>query len=262
MKLVAALVWSLAVRAAGSKRRKADDKHAMKDPEERKAHRLEKYDRLIEMAQKANVDMPNLRSDVEALKAREEAIMDRDAELRPPKPPRLGGSEDEDLGEGDSPYNSGIEALIGGEYRKEGEAIDPEKREEMMRASKERMERMRDMTPDERIEEMRKHRDKQIAEQVAEKKERTPEERDPLSSLMGTGGRHKKQRTTGLENLTPDERHAKLMEHQANMEEHRAKMDTWRAQHEDYITERRAIMDAYRDLSHQIRESIFANRPL
>ena len=52
-------------------RRKVDDEHdrySSKDPEERKAHRLEKYDRLLEMAENAKVDMPNLRREVEALK--------------------------------------------------------------------------------------------------------------------------------------------------------------------------------------------------
>mmetsp|Transcript_163 Transcript_163/g.599 ORF Transcript_163/g.599 Transcript_163/m.599 type:complete len:256 (+) Transcript_163:288-1055(+) len=193
--------------APGRAKRKADEqreRYASKDPEERKAHRLEKYDRLLEMAEKANVDMPSLRSEVEALKAREEAIIDRDTELRPPKPPRL-GTEEEEFGEADSPFNSAMEDFLGGEYRKEGEPIDPAKREEMMQKSKERLERMRDMTPEERIEEMVKERDARLAERVAKDGDNPPEK---SFKTKGVG------RSSGLENLSPDERHEKLKEHQ------------------------------------------------
>jgi len=175
--------------------------------------------------------------------------LNRDDELRPPKPPRLmGGDKGEvNLGEGDSPWNSGMEAMLGGDYRAEGEPMDPEKRAAMQEKSKERLERMIDMSKEERIEEMRKERDARIAER------------------LGDGNYEKKinkKASTGLESLSPEERHLKLAEHQKNMEDHRQAMDTWRAQHEDYTAERRAIMDAYRDLSQQIRESVFNNRPL
>ena len=46
------------------------------------------------------------------------------------------------------------------------------------------------------------------------------------------------------------------------MEGHRAAMEAWRDKHEAHMNERRAIMDSYRDLSHQVREAVFASRPL
>ena len=247
MRFLIVLLLGVASSSTPSKtRRKADEqreKYASRDPEERKAHRLEKYDRLLEMAAKAKVEMPNLLADVEALKKREEAIIDRDAELRPPRPPRLGGEDGEEFGEGDSPWNSGMEEMLGGDYRKENEP-----KEEVMKDARERLEKMREMSPEERVDEMRKAFDSRLADKVAKAAE------SPPSKL--------KHRSTGLEHLSPEERHAKLMEHQKNMDEHRTKMDAWREQHEDYIAERRAIMDSYRDLSQQIRESVFANRPL
>ena len=39
-------------------------------------------------------------------------------------------------------------------------------------------------------------------------------------------------------------------------------MAAWRDEHQGHMAERRAIMDAYRDLSHQIREAAIAARPL
>mmetsp|Transcript_18372 Transcript_18372/g.57839 ORF Transcript_18372/g.57839 Transcript_18372/m.57839 type:complete len:383 (+) Transcript_18372:210-1358(+) len=142
--------------------------------------------------------------------------------------------------------------------------MDPAEREEKMRKSRERLERMRNMDPEERIAEMRRERDERVAERL-ERKDEPEALGDAMSrvwkSRSGDYG-PPKPRGLGLENLTPEQRHSKLLEHQQNMEEHRGKMDAWREKHEAYMTERRAIMDAYRDLSHQIREAVFASRPL
>ncbi|KAJ8609543.1 hypothetical protein CTAYLR_006039 [Chrysophaeum taylorii] len=245
------------------------DSHKPRNSAEQRANRLEKYDRLLEMAEKAKADMPQLREQVAELKAREEAILDQDEVLRPPRPPRLGfhagEDEEEDFEPGGLPY--GMENPFS-EPADEGPRapVDQKKREEMMRKSRERLERMRNMDPEERIAEMRRERD----ERVAARKDGEVDARDYEPALGGKRvWRSKsgdygppKPRGLGLENLSPEERHAKLLEHQKLMEDHRSKMDEWREKHEAYMSERRAIMDSYRDLSHQIREAVFASRPL
>lgn len=209
------------------------------DEASRKAQRMEKYDRLLEMAEKAKADVPGLREAVMDLKAREQAILEQDDVLRPPRPPRLAfGDEEEEI----PPFFDHLEA---------SPKFDKAEREEMMRKSRQRLDKMRDMDHTERIAEMRRERDERL--------------KDPQPAKLWrakTGDYGPPKTGLGLAGLSPEERHAKLQEHQKLMEDHRLQMDDWREKHDAYMSERRAIMDSYRDLSHQIREAVFANRPL
>lgn len=195
--------------------------------------------------------------------------MDQDETLRPPRPPRLGfDGEEEDYEDSllENPFT------LGEDMEARSPPVDKEKREEMMLKARERLERMRTMSPEERIVEMRRERDERVAERATHGDGAQDKRAEDLDELLGprkSVWRSKsgdygppKPRTLGLENLSPEERHAKLLEHQKLMEDHRGKMDEWREKHEAYMSERRAIMDAYRDLSHQIREAVFASRPL
>lgn len=210
------------------------------DEASRKAQRMEKYDRLLEMAEKSKADVPGLREAVMDLKAREQAILDKDDVLRPPRAPRLSfGDEEEEVPD----FFQHIEATP---------KMDKAEREEMMRKSRQRLDKLRDLDHTERIAEMRRERDDRLKDPQAAKLWRSQAAADYGPPKTGLG----------LAGLSPEERHAKLQEHQKLMEDHRLQMDDWREKHDAYMSERRAIMDSYRDLSHQIREAVFASRPL
>lgn len=245
------------------------------------------------MAQKAKADVPRMRQQIAELKvslcrgaplgttarpsqSREEAILDQDQMLRPPRAPHFGlnpEEEDDYIGSSFESLDTAFSRIKDAQKPGRTTPVDKEKREEMMRKSRERLERMRNMDPDERIAEMRRERDERLAERAQRSDAFEHEDAiKDLESLMGARKRTWRSksgdygppqpRNLGLEKLSTEERHAKLLEHQKLMEEHRSKMDEWREKHEAYMSERRAIMDSYRDLSHQIREAVFASKPL
>jgi hypothetical protein len=211
------------------------------------------------MAAQAKADTSELTAAIGDLKAREAALIASDADVKPPRPPRVeglhpGGDDDEaslapeDLLELDM-------ARGRGPPKDRRPPMDKAEREAMMAASRERLDRLRDMSPEERVAEMRRERDERLAnrgpDELGLPEELAPRARDAVDRAKSK-----------LRELPPEERHAKLMEHQANMEGHRAAMEAWRDKHEAHMNERRAIMDGYRDLSHQVREAVFASRPL
>jgi len=115
------------------------------------------------------------------------------------------------------------------------------------------MEMLRNMNPEERIAEIRKERENLIRnhENDISRLQKKQKVKPPPRDLVD-----------GIADLPPPERKQKLKEHHERMKEHRDKMDLWRQEHQDYLTERRAIMDDYRELAQQVREAVFANRPL
>uniref|UniRef100_A0A7S3K227 Uncharacterized protein n=1 Tax=Aureoumbra lagunensis TaxID=44058 RepID=A0A7S3K227_9STRA len=225
------------------------DPSAKKKRGDRFGHRLEKYDRLLEMAERANVDVPNLRQDVEALREREQALIQSDeSQPKPPVPPRLDGAQEENL-EYDQDEDPGERM----HHPRAGKREMDETRREAVKKNKERMEMLRNMNPEERIAEIRKERENLIRnhENDISRLQKKQKVKPPPRDLVD-----------GIADLPPPERKQKLKEHHERMKEHRDKMDLWRQEHQDYLTERRAIMDDYRELAQQVREAVFANRPL
>ena len=218
-------------RAPRERRNPASSRRERKSPEAR----LEKYDRLLEMAASADADTEDLKSAIEELRQRESALLASDDGLVPPRcvlarararpgacstprlvrrPPRVEGFNDPDheLEEGFPEDLLMEEMLPPKKYTKDGPKkppMDRAEREAMMQESRERLERLRDMSPEERIEEMRRDRDERMKVQAEEWGEEDAEERQRAIERRGRASRLGDAAKEQFMQLSPEERHAR-----------------------------------------------------
>lgn len=251
------MCWSTAFASSRNLDIHDRETHENRSPAEKMRDRMAKYDRLVETVRQNKASVPGLEEEIALLKAREEAIYDAESVL-PPQPPRLAFSSEDEEDEEDEPmsaFGHGSEEFHQPKF--EHHRDNPQAREDMMRKSRERLDRLKDLDPEERMAEMRREREERIGTSSSS----SEEGRREFARVFRTRSPDKKRKNL-LEHLTPAERHAKLLDHQRLMEEHRSEMDEWRKQHHAHKEERRAIMNAYRDLLHQTREAILDSRPL
>jgi len=264
-----------------------------KVPKKSLKDRLEKFDRLYDMAGKGKANIPNLKERVEELKEREAHLMEREEELETPKMAKLENNpfaSDPDEHKEDM-FEMGKDGMPG-EPEDDPQYLTPEERAEKKHhaeKTKARMEKMKGMSTDERLEFLKKERERGDGPNNGPKKlkpgkrggDRRGDEMDESDPFNPFGKKakawkskngdfgppsptdsKKEKRREQIAKLSKEERHAYIREHQQSMQEHRENMENWRETHAGYMDERREIMDQYRQISHEIREAIFANRDL
>jgi len=246
--------------------------------------RLEKFDRLYEMAQKGKAEIPGLRERIEELKGREATLMENEESLETPKMPVLEGNPfSHDPSDMDDDRRERM--MPGMDEEDDPKQLTPEEqaaRKEHMEKNKARLEKMRAMSTEERMAFLKEERERAAVERKASGEAMpSPEDMDPMTMFGGKGRGNKpwkskngdfgpplpkdskrEKRREEMLKLTKEERHTHIRAHQAAMQQHRENMESWRETHASYMDERRDIMDQYRSISHEIREAIFASKDL
>ncbi|KAJ1460311.1 hypothetical protein M885DRAFT_510148 [Pelagophyceae sp. CCMP2097] len=234
--------------------------------------RLEKFDRLYDMAHKGKANIPGLRERVDVLKQREAALLEREEQLDTPTLPLLPHNPySHDPADTDMfpDVLGGLGGLGGANADGAAEANMTPREAAQHRAAvakaSARLEALRGMGADERLAFLQGER---TAGANAEDWDLFGQAKPLWESATGDFGpplpkeTRRAAKRERMEKLTLEERHGHIREHQATMHAHREAMEQWRETHAGYMDERRDIMNEYRDISHEIREAIFANRDL